>query len=192
LSFHIYTLRDEGKIQFPSSHGYSVQNDTLVTPGCTSHVHCFHRQCAALEQLCSSSLTLNTIPPHIFVKQSRHLRQWLQPCCYAICTQWHSALVKSNSPKCHVLLSTFQCSVFSNSSCSFYTSVLHSSKTQRKVKKSAKCVWNGSFSCHVSTLMCSRTTAALVPNSLYALRILVFSSSYIFNHKTHSMWVAPV
>jgi hypothetical protein len=62
-----------------------------------------------LEHLHSSPLTVNSIPPYIFVKHSKHFRHWLQYCYHAICTQWYSALLISESLKFHFLFS--HCSV---------------------------------------------------------------------------------
>jgi len=135
--FHIYTLGDEGKIWHPSVDGCSVRYDTRLLLSAPSMGILL-----PLEHLHSSSLTVNIIPPHILVKHSKHLRHWLQYCYHAICTQWYSALLKSESLKFHFLF--LHCSVLHSvtghipSKCLFSSS----SKRQREVKKLAECIWN--------------------------------------------------
>jgi hypothetical protein len=127
------------------------------------------------EHLHSFSLTVNIISPYIFVKHSKHSRHWLQYCYHAICTQWYSALLKSESLKFHFLFS--HCSALHSVTVHILSRCLFSSfsKRQWEVKKLAKCIWNGSFSCHVSTLMYSSTRAAPKSHSLYAMLTLAFS-----------------
>ena len=65
-------------------------------------------------------------------------------------------------------------------------SVLQLFQKATRSEKVSKVHMQWSFSCHVSTLMYSSTTAAPKCNSLYAVLTMAFSPSYIFIHKPHT------